>query len=428
VSSTPDKAFVYRDGALQAEDVPLERIAAAIGTPFYVYSSGFIEAQYRRFAAAFADRRATICFAVKANSNLAIICLLARLGAGADVVSEGEMRRALAAGVPASRIIFSGVGKSRSEMEFALTRGVLQFNVESEPELEALGATAAAFGLTAPVALRVNPDVDARTHAKIATGKKENKFGIDFDRARSVALHAARLPGIRLLGLAVHIGSQLTDVAPFCAAFERVGHLARDLRDAGIELRRLDLGGGLGVRYRHEDPPKPAEYAAAVKAALGDLDADLAFEPGRFLVAEAGALVSRVLYVKDGISRRFVIQDAAMNDLARPALYEAWHDIIPIQAPPAEAPLAPVDIVGPVCETGDTFATARPLPPVVPGDLLAILQSGAYGAAMSSTYNSRPLVPEVLVRGDRFTVIRPRQTYDAMLAQDIVPDWLAGSS
>jgi len=419
-----NKGFAYRHGELHAEDVKLSRIAEAIGTPFYCYSSGLIEAQYRRFAEAFAGQNASICFAVKANSNLAVIRLLAGLGAGADVVSEGEARRALKAGVPASRIIFSGVGKSRGEIEFALRQGIHQFNAESEPELEALNAIAMEMGVRAPVALRINPDVDAHTHAKISTGKKENKFGIDIDKAKAVALRAASLKGLRLVGLAVHIGSQLTDVAPFRIAFARVADFARELAEAGIVLERLDLGGGLGIRYRHEMPPKLEDYAEAVKATVGKLGLALSFEPGRFLVAEAGVLVSRVVYVKDGVSRHFIIQDAAMNDLARPSLYDAWHDIVPVTEPALGAEPVSVDVVGPVCETGDTFAVGRPLPPMRAGDLLAIQQAGAYGASMSSTYNTRPLVPEVLVRGEDFAVIRPRQSYESLLALDAFPEWL----
>lgn len=421
-----NRGFTYRDGTLHAEDVPLARIADAVGTPFYCYSSGFIEAQYRRFAASLSGLNASIHFAVKANSNLAVIRLLAGLGAGADVVSGGETRRALAAGVPASRIIFSGVGKTREEIEFALAHCIHQFNVESEAELEALNAIALARGIRAPVALRINPDVDAHTHAKISTGRKENKFGIDHDRAKATALRAGTLKGLNLVGLAVHIGSQLTDVAPYRIAFTRVADFARELLREGVPIERLDLGGGLGIRYRHETPPALADYAEAVRATVGGLGLALAFEPGRFLVAEAGVLVSRVVHVKDGVSRHFVIQDAAMNDLARPSLYDAWHDILPVDAPPAEAPLLPADVVGPVCETGDTFAVNRPLPPVRADDLLAIMQAGAYGASMSSTYNTRPLAPEVMVRGGTFAVIRPRQTYDALLGQDMIPGWLGG--
>jgi len=417
--------FTYGGGELHCDGVALARIAAAVGTPFYCYSSAALEAQYRRFAEAFADQGAAICYAVKANSNLAVIRTLALLGAGADVVSEGELRRALAAGIAPARIVFSGIGKTRDEMEFALATGIHQINVESEPELEALSEIAVAMGVSAPIALRVNPDVDARTHAKIATGKAENKFGIDLGRIRAVALRAATLPGIALHGLAVHIGSQLTDLAPYRAAFTRLAELTTELRAAGLTLDRLDLGGGLGIAYRGETPPSLADYAALVKGTVGNLGVALAFEPGRVLVGDAGVLVAKVLYVKDGTTRRFLVLDAAMNDLIRPALYDAWHDIVPIRQPRAGAPTAPVDIVGPVCETGDTFATQRPLPPVGADELVAILSAGAYGSAMSSAYNSRLLVPEVLVRGGEFAVVRDRPSYQDLLAQESVPEWLA---
>ncbi|HZB92159.1 MAG TPA: diaminopimelate decarboxylase [Stellaceae bacterium] len=417
--------FAYRAGALHAEAVPLATIAAAVGTPFYCYSSAAIERRYHRFAAAFADRRASLCYAVKANSNLAVIRLLARLGAGADVVSEGELRRALAAGVPAERIVFSGVGKTAAELAFALASGIRQINVESEPELTLLSEVASGMGRTAEIALRVNPDVDARTHAKIATGKKENKFGIDLAHAAGAFRRAAQLPGLSPVGIALHIGSQLTDLGPFELAYNRAVALLRALADEGIALRRLDLGGGLGIRYRNERPPAIEDYAALVKRVTAGLELELEFEPGRWLVGNAGVLVARVLYVKEGTSRRFLVQDAAMNDLLRPSLYEAWHEILPVSAPAAGAALTPVDVVGPVCETGDSFAAQRPLPPIAAGELLALMSAGAYGAAMSSSYNTRQLVPEVLVRGDRFDVIRPRPSYEALLSQDRMPDWLA---
>jgi len=419
----PDIA--YRDGELTVEAVPVSRIAAAIGTPFYCYSSAAIERRYRQFAAAFADRPARICYALKANSNLAIIRLLARLGAGADVVSEGELRRALAAGVPAERIVFSGVGKSEAEMRVALEAGIRQINVESEPELSLLSAVASQLGKTAEIAIRVNPDVDARTHAKIATGKKENKFGIDLAHAPGAFRRAAQLPGLAPRGIALHIGSQLTELAPFELAYGRAVELLRQLAGEGIKLQRLDLGGGLGIRYHNERPPAVEDYAALVKRVTTGLDVEVDFEPGRWLVGNAGALVSRVLYVKEGASRRFLIQDAAMNDLARPALYEAWHEIVPVRSPAPGAARRPIDVVGPVCETGDSFAAQRVLPEIEAGELLAILSAGAYGAAMSSGYNTRPLVPEVLVRGDAFAVIRPRPTYEELLSQDRMPDWLA---
>jgi diaminopimelate decarboxylase len=426
IEGTPGSPeFSYRDGALHAEGVPLARIADAVGTPFYCYSSAALERRYRRFTAAFADRRALLCYAMKANSNQAVIRTLARLGAGADVVSEGEFRRALAAGVPASKIVFSGIGKTEDELAFAVAAGVHQINVESEPELRLLSAVAARLGKTAAVALRVNPDVDARTHAKIATGKRENKFGVDLAHAADVVRLAATLPGIEPVGLAVHIGSQLVELAPFELAFARVVELMRQLRGEGIGLKRLDLGGGLGIRFRHETPPTIEDYAAMVKRVTEGLDVALAFEPGRWIVGNAGVLVTRVLHVKHGATRRFVVVDAAMNDLIRPALYDAWHEIVPVVAPQPGAALQPVDVVGPVCETGDSFAAQRALPPLVAGDLIALLSAGAYGAVMSSSYNSRPLVPEVLVRGDIFAVIRPRPSYEEILSQDKIPEWLA---
>jgi diaminopimelate decarboxylase len=416
--------FTYRGGELYAEDVPAARIAAAVGTPFYLYSAASLAGRYRRFADAFAAERPLVCFAVKANANLAVLRVLAGVGAGADVVSEGELRRALAAGIPPDRIIFSGVGKTRAELEAALAAGIRQINVESVPELRRLGEVAAERGETARVAIRVNPDVDALTHAKIATGKKENKFGVDIDEAPAAYRLAADLPGIEPVGLAVHIGSQLVDLAPFRNAFERVGELVIELRGEGLPVHRLDLGGGVGIRYHAETPPEPGAYAGLVREVFGTLGLELAFEPGRVLCGPSGVLVARVVYVKEGASRRFVILDAAMNDLIRPALYDAWHDIVPVRLPPEGAVLAPVDVVGPVCETGDTFATERELAPMAEDDLVAFTNAGAYGAVMSSTYNSRKLVPEVLVSGDRFAVVRARPSYEAMLAMDSVPEWL----
>jgi diaminopimelate decarboxylase len=416
-------SFVYRNGLLHAEEVPLARIAEAVGTPFYCYSSGAVTSAYESFAGAFRDRPALVCYALKANANLALVRTLARLGAGADVVSEGEMRVALAAGVPAQRIVFAGVGKTEAEMAAGLEAGILQFNVESLPELEVLNRVAAARGVKAPTALRINPNVDAGTHEKITTGKAENKFGIDLGRVREIAGDAAGMPGISLQGLAVHIGSQLTGLAPFRAAFERLAALYRELRDAGHDLHQLDFGGGLGIAYRDESPPSVADYAAMVKEVAGDLDARLVFEPGRLLVGNAGVLVTRVIYVKEGAQRRFLIVDSAMNDLIRPTLYDAWHDMIPVvEAPGAES--QPFDIVGPVCETGDTFAKQRPLPPMAAGDLLAICCAGAYSACMASEYNMRRPAPEVLVRGQEFAVVRPRPDYAEMLARDRLPGWL----
>lgn len=417
-------SFTYRSGLLHAEAVPLPSLAEAVGTPFYAYSTAALEANYRAYAQALAGLDATICYALKANSNQAVVRTLARLGAGADVVSGGELARARAAGVPPARIVFSGVGKTRAEMRAALEAGIHQLNVESLPELEALSEVAVSMGITAPVALRINPDVDAPTHAKIATGKKENKFGIDIDHARSAFARARELPGIEPVGVAVHIGSQLTDLAPFRAAFARVAELVRALRADGVAIRRLDLGGGLGITYRDETPPAVADYAAVIRETTRGLDCHLTVEPGRSLVGNAGVLVAQVLYVKTGLSRRFVIVDAAMNDLIRPSLYDAWHTIVPVQEPAPCATLEPVDVVGPVCETGDTFAVQRPLPPLAPGDLVAFLSAGAYGAVMASSYNSRPLVPEVLVRDAAFAVVRRRPTIEEMLAAESLPPWL----
>ena len=416
--------FNYRDGELTTEGVPLARIAAAIGTPVYVYSAAAFTAQYGRFAEAFAAQQPLICYAVKANSNLAVLRLFANLGAGADVVSEGELRRALAAGVPPQRIVFSGVGKARAEMEAALAAGIRQINIESIAELRLLSRLAAELGVTMPVAIRVNPDVDALTHTKIATGKKENKFGIDLGEAVAAYRLAAQLPGVEPVGLAIHIGSQLVDLEPYRHAFERLAALVVELRAAGFDIRGLDLGGGVGVRYRSECPPELASYARLVREIFGAFGLSLTFEPGRVLTGAAGVLVSRVLYVKQGPAKRFVIIDAAMNDLIRPALYDAWHGIVPVHEPAADAPLAPADVVGPICETGDAFAVDRDLPPLAAGDLVAVTEAGAYGAVMSSTYNSRLLVPEVLAAEEHFAVIRARPSYDALLSLDTIPDWL----
>ncbi len=401
----------------------LARVAEAVGTPAYVYSTAAIGAAYRAFEAALDDLPAAVCYSVKANSNLAVIRTLADLGAGADVVSEGELRRALAAGVPARRIVFAGCGKTRAELAAALDTGILQINVESEPELEALSERAAERGVTAPVALRVNPDVDAETHDHIATGRKQNKFGIDIALAPRIFAEARGLPGIALEGLAVHIGSQLTGIEPFRTAFSRLARLTEELRTEGHAIHRLDLGGGIGIRYHDEEPPSLADYAAAVRETVGGLGCELVFEPGRLLVGNAGILLSRVLYVK-GEGRRFVIVDAAMNDLLRPSMYGAYHEILPVRAPATEAPLVPVEVVGPVCETGDWLATGRPLPPLEGGDLLAICGAGAYGSVMASTYNTRLPAPEVLVNGPAFAVVRTRPSYDQLLAQETLPAWL----
>jgi diaminopimelate decarboxylase len=410
---------------LCAEEVPLARVAAEAGTPFYCYSTAALLGQYRAFARAFANSDAMICYALKANATLAIVRTLALAGAGADIVSEGELRIALAAGVPKEKIIFSGVGKRREELVAALEAGILQINVESEPELELLGELARAGGGPVAVALRVNPDVDARTHAKIATGKKENKFGVPLSEVPRLFARAAKLPDILMAGLAVHIGSQLADLAPYRRAFERVVTLAKELRANGHAVRRIDFGGGLGIADDKETPPSVEAYAAMVKQLTKGLDVALAFEPGRFIVGNAGVLVTRVLYVKESGARRFVIVDAAMNDLIRPTLYEAYHEIKPVKEPARNAATAAVDVVGPVCETGDYLALDRPLPAVQAGDLLAICSAGAYGSVMASSYNARLPAPEVMVSGARHAVLRPRPDYDELLRRDRLPDWLA---
>lgn len=421
--------FAYKDGVLHAEDVSLAAIAAEVGTPFYCYSTATIERHYQVLAEAFRGLDALICFAVKSNSNQAVLATMAGLGAGMDVVSEGELRRARAVDVPANRIIFAGVGKTRAEMAYALSEGILGFNVESEPELDLLSAVAVSCGRTAHIAIRVNPDVDARTHAKISTGKSENKFGIPFRDARRLFASAKRLAGIRVSGIHMHIGSQITDLAPFRDAFQLMRELVLDLRADGHEIAHLDIGGGLGVPYRlsNEVPPHPSEYAAVVREKLGDLGLKLVLEPGRMIVGNAGVLVTQVIYTKEGADKTFTIVDAAMNDLMRPTLYEAHHEIWPVAT--ALDDRAPViqDIVGPVCETGDYLALNRPLPAFSPGDLLAVMTAGAYGAVMSSTYNTRPLIPEVLVRGTQFAVVRPRPSLDDLIALDRIPAFLTTS-
>ena len=418
--------FNYRGGVLHAEEVPLTEIAAAVGTPVYVYSAATLTRHYHVFVEALAGMEHLICFAVKANSNLAVLKLMGGLGAGMDVVSEGEYRRARAAGVPGERIVFSGVGKTRDEMRLALEGGIRQFNVESEPELRALSEVAAGMGAVAPVAVRVNPDVDARTHAKIATGKAENKFGVPIGRARAVYAEAARLPGIEVVGIDVHIGSQLTELAPYEAAFTAVAGLTGALRADGHAIRRLDLGGGLGIPYRrsNEAPPLPFDYGELVRRTVGHLGCEIEIEPGRLIAGNAGVLLTRVIWRKEGEGRTFLIVDAAMNDLIRPAMYDAWHDIVPVEEPPVGAETPEVDVVGPVCETGDTFARGRALPPVGEGALISFRSAGAYGAVMASEYNSRPLVPEVLVHGDHFDVVRARPSFDEMLKRDTIPDWI----
>ncbi len=418
--------FEYRDGVLHAEDVPVPQIAAAVGTPFYCYSTATLTRHYRVFCEAFADLDALVCYAMKANSNQAVIRTLAKLGAGADVVSEGELRRALAAGVPADRILFSGVGKTAAEMDFALAAGIRCFNVESLPELELLSARAVAAGRTAPVSLRINPDVDAKTHRKIATGKAENKFGIAWKDARAAYARAATLPGLKVTGIDMHIGSQITELQPFDDAIALLVELTGTLRADGHAIAHVDVGGGLGIPYRTDNapPPLPDAYAQVVNRHLKPLDLEVVFEPGRLIAGNAGILVAQVLYLKHGDAKNFLIVDAAMNDLIRPTLYDAFHEIRPVVEKPANAPRVTVDVVGPVCETGDYLGHDRDLPVLDAGDLIYVGTAGAYGATQSSTYNTRLLVPEVLVDGDRFHVVRPRPTYDDLIAMDSLPDWL----
>jgi diaminopimelate decarboxylase len=419
--------FAYRGGILHAEDVPVPAIAAAVGTPFYCYSAATLRRHYHVFAGAFADISSLVCYAVKANSNVAVLRLLGQLGAGMDIVSEGELRRALAAGIPPNRIMFSGVGKTARELALALDVGILCFNVESEPELHLLAKIASEKGKVAPISIRVNPDVDAKTHKKISTGKSENKFGIPISKARQVYAMAAGLKGIRITGVDMHIGSQITALEPYDVSIERLVGFVTMLRADGHAIEHIDLGGGLGIPYRddNEPPPHPDAYAEVVKRYVKDLDATIIFEPGRLIAGNAGILVSEVIYVKEGEGKTFVIGDAAMNDLVRPTLYDAYHAIWPVKERAAGSALMTADLVGPVCETGDYIALDRDMPMVTSGDLLAIMSAGAYGAVQAGTYNTRPLVPEVLVDGDRFAVIRPRPSYDAMLALDSVPDWLA---
>ncbi|PUB15440.1 diaminopimelate decarboxylase [Yoonia sediminilitoris] len=419
--------FLYRDGALYAEDVPVAEIAAAVGTPFYVYSTATLIRHFALFdeALGFADH--LVCFAMKSLSNQAVIKVLGDAGAGMDVVSAGEYLRARAAGIPGERIVFSGVGKTADEMRTALQGGIRQFNVESEPEMVVLDQVARSLGKVAPITVRVNPDVDAKTHAKIATGKSENKFGIPISRARDVYAMAAKMPGLKVIGIDVHIGSQLTELAPFEAAYKKVAELTEQLRADGHEISRLDLGGGLGIPYArsNEAPPLPTDYGKLIERTVGHLGCEIEIEPGRLISGNAGLMVSKVIYVKSGEDRDFLILDGAMNDLIRPAMYEAWHDIVPVVEPePGDAP-AKYDIVGPICESGDTFAKAREMPRVEPDDLVAFRSAGAYGAVMSSEYNSRPLIPEVLVDGNQFAVIRARPTYEEMIGRDTLPEWLS---
>ena len=418
--------FLYKNGALHAEDVPVAEIAAAVGTPFYVYSTATLLRHFKLFDDALEGMDHLVCYAMKAASNQAILKTLGDAGAGMDVVSGGEYMRAKAAGVPGDRIVFSGVGKTADEIRLALAGGIRQFNVESEPEMQVLNAVALELGVVAPITIRVNPDVDAKTHAKIATGKSENKFGIPISRAHEVYAMAGAMKGLDVIGIDVHIGSQLTDLAPFEAAYNKVAELTEELRAQGHNIKRLDLGGGLGIPYErsNEAPPLPSDYGALVKRTLGHLGCEIEIEPGRLIAGNAGLMVSEVIYVKEGEDREFLIIDGAMNDLIRPAMYDAHHDIVPVVEAAAGIEMAKYDIVGPVCESGDTFAKHREMARMKSGDLVAFRSAGAYGAVMASEYNSRPLVPEVLVNRDQFAVIRARPTFDEMINRDTIPQWL----
>jgi diaminopimelate decarboxylase len=418
--------FDYKDGVLHAEGVSIPDIAKAVGTPFYCYSTATIERHFKVFSAAFAEMDALVCYALKANSNQAVLKTLARLGSGADVVSEGELRRAQAAGIPANKIVFSGVGKKPGEMDYALAAGIHCFNVESEPELALLSSRALAAGKVAPVSLRINPDVDAKTHKKISTGKSENKFGIPLAKASTVYAHAARLPGLKIIGVDMHIGSQITDLEPFDNAFRLLAEFVAQLKADGHDIKHVDLGGGLGIPYHFDNnpPPLPDAYAQIVARHIKPLGLKTIFEPGRLIVGNAGILVSEVIFLKEGDARNFIIVDAAMNDLIRPTLYDAFHTIRPVIEPAATHPRIRGDVVGPVCETGDYLGLDRDLPRTAPGDLIAIGTAGAYGAVQAGTYNTRLLVPEVLVNGDRFHVVRPRMTYEELIGLDSLPEWL----
>ena len=418
--------FLYRGGILCAEEVPVPGIAAAVGTPFYLYSTATLERHFKLFDEGLDGLEHLVCFAVKSNSNQAVLKTLAALGAGMDVVSGGEYLRARAAGVPGGRIVFSGVGKTRDEMRLALKGGVRQVNLESEPEMLALNEIADELGVTVPVSVRVNPNVDAGTHEKISTGKSENKFGVPISRAREVYAEAAALPALDVAGIDVHIGSQLTDLAPFEQAYLKVAELAGQLRAEGHDIRRLDLGGGLGIPYERSNtaPPLPTEYCELIKRTVGHLECEIEIEPGRLISGNAGIMVASIIYVKSGEERNFLVLDSAMNDLVRPSMYASFHEIIPVKEPDPGVPKAPFDIVGPVCETGDTFARERLMPPVAAGDLVAFRSAGAYGAVMSSEYNTRPLIPEVLVKGNQFAVIRPRPSIDEIINRDIIPEWV----
>ncbi|MEL6380309.1 MAG: diaminopimelate decarboxylase [Pseudomonadota bacterium] len=418
--------FENRDGIMHAEGLPLPDIAAAVGTPFYCYSEATIRRHVQVFRRAFGDADMLTAYSVKANSNLSVLTVLAQEGAGADVVSEGELRRARAVGIAGGKIVFSGVGKTRTEMVYALDENIHQFNVESEPELHQLNEVAVARGVVAPIAFRVNPDVSAGGHEKISTGKAEDKFGIPWDRAHALFAQAHGLPGIAVKAVDVHIGSQIAALDPFEKAFMKVADLVKSLRAEGIPIERVDLGGGLGIPYSDGDtiPPHPDAYAAMIRRIADPLDVQLIFEPGRMIVGNAGILVSRVIFNKPGTDRRFLIVDAAMNDLLRPALYDAYHDLRPVVSHDGESPIA-YDVVGPICETGDRFARERMLPPLAAGDLVAFMSAGAYGAVQSSEYNSRPLVPEVMVNGDQFSIIRARPDYQALLDRDQIAPWLS---
>jgi diaminopimelate decarboxylase len=414
--------FSYKNGHLHAEDVKISDIAKQVGTPFYCYSTATLTRHYNVFADSFKSVNATICFAVKANSNLAVLKTLANLGAGGDCVSEGEIRRCLAAGIPASKIVFSGVGKTKAEMAYALKEGIMQINVESGAELDSLNEVAISLGKKAPVAFRVNPDIDAGSHDKITTGRKEDKFGIPWDEVRDIYKKASTMQGIEIRGVATHIGSQLTDLVPFQKAFTKVKDLVKTLKADGHNITHLDLGGGLGIPYKQQDVPSPAQYAEMTIEAVKELGCKLAFEPGRLICGNAGILVSEIIYLKKTSHKNFLVIDAAMNDLIRPTLYNAHHEIVPVDE--SNAQTLAMDIVGPICETGDVFAKNRYLPDLPEGSLIAIRSCGAYGAVMSSEYNSRLLIPEVMVNGDKFAVVRPRQSYDEMLARDSIPAWL----
>jgi diaminopimelate decarboxylase len=420
------RSFTYRNGALHAEDVPLAMIAEAVGTPFYCYSSAGIAGGFEAFRDAFAGQSMAISYAMKANSNQAVLTTLAELGAGMDVVSEGELRRARAAGVPGERIIFSGVGKTLAEMNLALDENIFCFNVESEPELEALSRVASGRGAVAPIAIRVNPDVDARTHAKIATGKSENKFGVPISRARDVYAYARTLPGLSVHGVDMHIGSQVTDLEPFDDAFALLAEFVQALRADGHSIDHLDVGGGLGIAYRNDNnpPPSPEAYAKVVAKRTAALGCQVILEPGRAIVGNAGALIASVIYLKKGENKRFVIVDAAMNDLVRPTLYDAHHEILPVREPEPGAYLMRSDVVGPVCESGDYLALDRDLPELAAGDRVAVMSAGAYGAVQAGTYNTRLLVPEVLVKGAEYAIVRPRTTYEELIGLDTLPPWL----